>query len=416
MGLAFALLGAAASLLLSLGLYLAVDDLERRLIDDILAAELQDYASRRARNPVSPPPRTKTIRGYVAGSGSPAPGLPAPLAALEEGWHEVDLEGHRFRARVEDRGGERLYILYDLALLERRRAYFLIILAVGVVVMTGLSALIASRVAGSAIAPVTALARRVRALGPDDRLPALAGEFAADEVGELARAFDQYRARLAAFIERERAFTADVSHELRTPLAVIQGAVELALTAEDLSPVTRERLLRMQRAAAQMSELTAALLALAREQRIPAAPAAHCPADQVLREVVEDHRHLLAGKAVELAVELPAPVRLPVECGLLRIVFANLVGNAFSYTRTGRVRLRLEAERLQVEDTGTGIETEHLQQVFERYYRGRRSGEGAGIGLSLVKRICDAHGWRIALESAPGRGTRIELYFSGPRS
>ena len=97
---------------------------------------------------------------------------------------------------------------------------------------------------------------------------------------------------------------------------------------------------------------------------------------------------------------------------LLAIVVGNLVRNAVAHGEGAAVSVRLERERLTVSDAGVGIPGEELGRVFQRYYRGSAS-RGAGIGLSLVKRICDRNDWEILLESRPGAGTTATLSFAG---
>jgi signal transduction histidine kinase len=95
-------------------------------------------------------------------------------------------------------------------------------------------------------------------------------------------------------------------------------------------------------------------------------------------------------------------------------VIGNLIRNALFNTKSGEVVLRLEAERLIVRDTGVGMRPEELARATERYYKGASSA-GSGVGLSLVKRICDRHGWRITLDSEEGKGTTAEIDFSDRR-
>jgi signal transduction histidine kinase len=163
-----------------------------------------------------------------------------------------------------------------------------------------------------------------------------------------------------------------------------------------------------------MSEVTEALLVLAREaDGEPSAPA-QCAADDVLAEVIEDHRHLLDGKPVAVEFDRQGRFGLPVERALLRVVLGNVVRNAFSYTELGRIRIRLGSSWVSVEDTGPGIEPGRASRLFERYYRAG-SGAGAGIGLALVKRICDRYGWGVSMESDGGAGTVTRIDFgSGP--
>lgn len=410
-GLAFALFGGLVSLLLAAVLSFAVRDMERHLLDEALTAELQDYMARRARNPQSLPPTAAGVRGYVVENATVAAALPPELRGLEHGRYSLDLDGARYRIAVEQRGATRFYLLYDQTHLKTRQHYFTALLAGGVVLMSLLSALGGAWLAGRAIAPVTELAGRVRALGPDALDADLAADFSQDEVGELARAVEAYRARLRAFIERERVFTADVSHELRTPLTVIGGAVEVLLADPQLQEAQRTRLARIDRAVHDMTEISGALLILAREERAGELRAAPCDVAEVLAEVVERHRYLLYNKPVELELRVEDHPQLTVERTVLAILLGNLLRNAIAHTLQGRITVRVAEGCVCVEDTGTGIAEDELPKIFQRYYRGRDSG-GAGIGLALVKRICDHYGWDIHADSAPGDGTRIRLAFS----
>lgn len=411
--LAFAVFGGLVSLLMAIGLYVASYDLERRLVDEALTTELQDYISRRLRNPHSPPPATAAVRGYVTPSERFGHDIPASVRTLAPGRYAVELDGKPYRVAIANHAEMRFYLLYDESQVFQRQRAFLFILMGGVVLMTGLSAAGGSWLAGRVIAPVSTLARRVARLGPEAPGAPLARDYPSDEVGELARAFDRYLGRLHAFIERERAFTADVSHELRTPLAVVGGATEVMLTDPTLDERTRNRLQRIARSTRDMCELTAALLALAREAAVEAPPQTPCDVTEVLRDSIEQHRHLLANKPVTVELDVQAQPSLPVERTLLAVVLGNLLRNAFAYTECGEVRVVLQAAELRIEDTGAGIPGVARERVFERHYKGQGS-SGSGIGLSLVKRVCERYGWQVALESEPGRGTSIRLQFAPP--
>lgn len=407
----FAWFGGLVSLLLAIGLYLAAHDVGQRLIDDTLRAELQDYMARRARNPHSLPPATAMVLGYVLPHAAGEPEVPPELSRLAPGRHELRYRDIPYRVTVADRDGTRFFMLYNESLQRRREDRFLIFLAAGVVLMAMMSAAGGLWLAGRVIAPVTDLARRVHDLDLGARPVPLATDFPPDEVGELARAFDDHHRRLRAFIEREREFTADVSHELRTPLAILQGTTEVMLADAQLPERLRERIARMDRAAHDMTELTAALLLMAREDRAGTDRIEPCAVSEVLQEAVEKHRHLLQNKPVRIELELRAQPRLPAERALLFIVLGNLMRNAFSYTERGEIRIVLTPDSVSVTDTGAGIRAEELNQVFQRHYKGAGS-RGAGIGLSLVKRICDRYGWRIAIDSREGRGTEAKLFFT----
>jgi signal transduction histidine kinase len=407
--LAFALFGGAVSLLLAVGLYVATLDLQNHLVDDALTAELDDYVARLRAAPNSLPPATVTVRGYVDGNDGRGAEIPVDLRALGPGRYKAVLGGHIYRVAVADREGWRLHFLYDESRILLWRRYFVAYLAVGVLLMVLMSAAGALWLAGIVISPVTELAQRVRGLGPEGTARAVGEDFPRDEVGELAAACDRYLQRLRGFIERERAFTADVSHELRTPLAVVKGAAEVLEGDGGLSERARDRISRIDRAAEEMSDITSALLLLAREE-VAAPPHTPCAIEAVLRDVVEKHRYLLEGKPVDLALTVEGAQSLPVERTLLAIALGNLVRNAFMYTHRGLIRIRLDCAGLSIEDTGTGMAEEAVARAFERYYR-RGAGHGEGIGLSLVKRICDRYGWDVSMSSKEGQGTVVRLGF-----
>ncbi len=404
--LAFAVLGLVVSLGLAGTLYVLTIDMEERLIAETLSAELEDYIARYEVDPEASPPTSTTIRTYVIPPG--AKNVPAALQELRAGLHRVSLEGKQYYAEVQMNGERNFIVLYDDRQIRHREDQFKLFLGISVLVMTLLSALLGFWLAGRVITPVRELAVRVAGLRPEDHPEPLATDFPRDEVGKLAREFDAYVRRLAAFIEREQTFTTDVSHELRTPLTVIEGAGEILLDDPGLSEARRSRVERIVRSAREMSELVTALLLLAREEKSNVSDPG-CAVDEVLREVVEGHKHLLHHKPVKIKLDIQVQTFLPVECTLLRVVLANLIRNALYYTEQGRVSICLDEKGVSVKDTGIGIPKEQLQRVFDRYYTGPTGGEG--IGLSLVKRICRRHGWHIDINSFEGHGTQIHLSF-----
>jgi signal transduction histidine kinase len=410
-----AVFGGVVSLALAAIIYLASQDLERRLIDDTLTAELDDYVVRRERNPHSLPERTATIRAFVITPDGNSTRVPKAVTELTPGRHRLVLDGIPYRAAVRSVGEQRFVVLYDVTALRRREQGFLLMLAVSVLLITAISAFAGRWLADRTIAPVTELIRRVSERQPEeDAPPPLAEQFPWHEVQRLAADFDNYLLRLHNFIERERLFTGDVSHELRTPLTVIQGATDLLMADPDIDRKNRLRVARIDRAVAEMREISGALLALAREQEAPAEDAGDCDAVAVVEELVSRHRQLLHGKPVTLSVNVIEPPKVAADHAVLAMTIGNLLRNAVAFTDSGEVRITLESDAIQVEDSGQGLQTHEIQQLFRPYVRGDDS-KGAGLGLSLVQRLCKRQGWQITLASQPGGGTVARLTFSsGP--
>jgi signal transduction histidine kinase len=406
---AFAAFGAVITIVLATVLSLSTHDLSQRLIDETLTAELDDYLARRERNPHSLPPVTVTLHGYVQVADD-AHDIPVFLRPLAPGRHDVKVGESSYRVAVADRHGDRFFLLYDTSLQQRREQRFAILLAIVVVAVAALSAAVGIVLSGSVIAPVAELAARVRTRGPQDWASAVADDFPNDEVGELARVFDRYVTRMRAFIERERASNADLSHELRTSLAVILSAAEMLLGDDVLPDKQKKRVARIDRAARDMSELGTALLLMAREETLPG-DMGGCRVAEVVEEAVEKHRHLLGTRNVRIELRAESDIEVSADRGLVYIAVANLVRNAFAYTEAGEIAVVLEGNTLAIADTGHGVRPQDLDQVFLRHFRDAAS-EGAGIGLSLVRRICDRYGWRVRLERRPDRGTRASIEFS----
>jgi signal transduction histidine kinase len=407
LALYFAAFGALLSVVMAVMMYQSAHDLSVRLVDETLTAELDDYIARRGRNPPSLPPSTVTLQGYVREEGE-TDDVPDYLARLPPGRHEVRVGTLFYRAAVLDRDNTRYYLLYDISLKLKREQRFAQQLSIVAVAMTLLSALLGIVLSSAATAPVRDLATRVRHRRPEDWSEPLVEHFHDREIEELAGVFDRQLSRMRAFMERERAFGADMSHELRTALAVILSATEVLLDDDQLNDKQQARVQRIERAARDMAELGTALLLMAREDY--AHPTGGCQVAAVVEEAVERQRHVLGSKPVAVDVQTDPTLVAAADCGLVDILVSNLVRNAFSYTDAGSVTIRQDSRSLVISDTGRGIPGDAIDQAFLRHFRDISS-TGAGIGLSLVKRICDRYGWQVRLESGEQQGTTVTVMF-----
>ncbi|MFZ3173341.1 MAG: HAMP domain-containing sensor histidine kinase [Thiobacillus sp.] len=404
----FAGFGALLSVVMAVMVYQSAHDLSVRLIDETLTAELDDYIARRERNPLSLPPSTVTLQGFVR-EANETDGVPDYLATLPPGRHEIRVGTLSYRAAVLDRDNARYYLLYDISLKLKREQRFAQQLSIVAVAMTLLSALLGVFLSGAAVAPVRDLAARVRHRRPEDWDRPLAEHFHDREIEELAGVFDRQLSRMRAFMERERAFGADMSHELRTALAVILSATEVLLDDDQLNDKQKARVQRIERAARDMAELGTALLLMAREDH--AQPGGGCQVAAVVEDAVERQHHVLGSKPVAVDVQTDPALVVAADCGLVDILVSNLVRNAFSYTDAGSVTIHQDSRSLVISDTGRGIPADAIDQAFLRHFRDMAS-TGAGIGLSLVKQICDRYGWQVRLESGEQQGTTVTVVFA----
>ncbi|QDH69533.1 sensor histidine kinase [Marilutibacter alkalisoli] len=256
--------------------------------------------------------------------------------------------------------------------------------------------------------PLSRLAALVDAMRPDRPPPPFARYAGDDEVGVLARGLATLGERVHAFIAREREFTRDASHELRTPLAVIRSASERMQGETGLSPGGRQHLAHVHESARQLEQTVTMLLSLAREAWTEHGGESTAVLPLVERVVVEQSP-LLDGKPVEVDVEVPPHLVLPVSAAVLHVLLSNLVGNAFAHTEDGRVRIDLADGRLRIANSGRIAAAEGDWTQGEPL-RKREGSSGFGLGLAIVHRVCERHGIDLQLVSrADGAEASIGL-------
>ena len=220
-----------------------------------------------------------------------------------------------------------------------------------------------------------------------------------------------------------RDFIANVSHELRTPLTSIQGYSETLLDHNNVPEHVREFIEIIRKNATRMARLTEDLLVLARvesgEQNFNFQPVMP---RELLDDAVETFEDTAASRGIELSVMNTATSPVSVDRDAIQQVFSNLIDNALKYGDTGRKILvgaceTEEGVQFYVRDFGSGISSEHLPRLFERFYRvdkarSRESG-GTGLGLAIAKHVVRAHGGTIKAESELNHGSTF--YFTLPR-
>ena len=226
---------------------------------------------------------------------------------------------------------------------------------------------------------------------------------------KLAEALHGLALRMEAYVARERDFTRDASHELRTPLTVIRVATDLIGADEGLSDRSRRSLTRIQGATESMELLMGALLLLARDRDV-ALDTEDFPVRDVVEHEVERVRPQLEEKGLELQVSFVAEPTLHAPPRVLEVMLGNLLSNAVRFTDEGEVRLRVLADRIEVEDTGIGMDAAALARAFEPFYRANpEQPAGPGLGLSIAYRLGERCGWPLQLTSSPGEGTRAVI-------
>ena len=240
---------------------------------------------------------------------------------------------------------------------------------------------------------------------------------------ELEQRVAERTAQLEAANKELEAFGYSVSHDLRAPLRALDGFSKRVLTsaAERLEPGERDQLQRVRRAAQRMSQLIDDMLNLSRITRTPLSPQSVDLAGLV-RGIVEDLRSAEPARAVEVVVH--EPMRANADARLMRIALANLIGNAWKFTRRQDApRIEVGSQQRDVElvyfvrDNGVGFDPAYAEKLFFPFQRlhSTREFEGTGIGLATVQRIVRRHGGDVWVESAPGEGATFFFTLGGAR-
>jgi signal transduction histidine kinase len=386
---------ASAGLVLSAWAYLADEQLKRNITLDLLSEELTHFEQRMRVDRGAEPLRSARLSIYRS---SDLAELPRHIAMLKPGeMHRVRSGGRLLDVLVRDGDFGRLYITYDVTTYATQDAIALLVLAIGVIAIVVVAALAAAAISRRLVEPVTALAERLTQIDPGERHVRIGAQFAGNELEPIARSVDMFMERLDGFVEREQSFTATASHELRTPLAVMRGAVELLETSAADRPGAGKALARIQRAVREMTEFTDALLALSREQQASAAGDSTCDVNAVLARVVEDQRSVSPGKRILLEIEGDASLRVTAPESMVVMTIGNLVRNAVQHGTGGDVLCRSHGHELVVTNAGT-LPTASLTTAARRF---TTHPGGHGMGLYLVRRICERYGWNISLENGP---------------
>jgi heavy metal sensor kinase len=294
-----------------------------------------------------------------------------------------------------------------------------------VMLAVGLPLAVAAAVAGGfvlvrrALLPVERITHKAEEISQHNLSERLPVASSGDEIERLSVSLNHMISRLEDALRSSKQFVADASHELRTPLTVMRGELESLAQDGSLQRDTRETLGSVLEEVDRLAKIVENLLALSRLD------AGEPPAEWVSFDLAElaattaEQMSLLAeDKHVRVTCRSEGTVRVQGDRARLKQVVVNLLDNAIKYTPSGgRVALNVRPEGgfavLEVSDNGPGIPAEALAHVFKRFYRvdGSRSREqgGAGLGLSIVKSICSAHGALVEVRSTPGEGSTFRI-------
>jgi len=411
---AFLLQISLISLATLLGVFSTEMIIEKVLVRQALVGEAAHFWARHRENPDFPIPETLNLKGYLTVNKN-LTGIPGPLQQLGPGYYRTDFRGRKPIVYVEDRDNLRLYLVFEEQQIAILAFYFGIVPLTLVLLLIYLFSWLSYRQSKQAISPVIKLARLVEQF--DFRSQSLAlldlgdlRETSDSDVIKLIYALDNFTERMEQFIKREKNFTRDASHELRTPLAVIKSSLALLQKRQDYKPNEQRSLQMIENTLRDMEGLIDTLLLLAREEAAPL-PEEDVLINDLLVTLTEQIEHALGNAEVDLVVQQNCLLSIPAAEKVLNILFTNLIRNAFSYTSSGTITITIDNKEVSVTDTGIGMNQQQIERVLEPFYRAHTGSDGHGLGLTIVKQLCNRYGWKLKIRSKEGEGTRMTVSF-----
>ena len=396
---------------LGITLYQASERMELALVEQLVTEEMDFLIRRYEANPAYVPSPGPNVEYYIIRTTAEQRSLPEYLRSLDEGQYEIYIGDNSGESDVVVREVRdvRFIVVYNIGPYEEREQDFRQLVVLALLTVICLALILGYFLSGVLTRQLTLLAQRVATLVPGQPYSSLLKNGQDREVAMLAKAFDQYHALFLNMIKREQEFTANVSHELRTPLTAIRTSCELLAEDPALSEKSHARIRYINHAVNSMTNHIQALLFLAREQEFKdKEPIA-------LLECVEDvHSHFreeISRKGLACTIGIPPDALLTANRQALQLVLTNLFKNAVMYTDSGFIHIGYATGRLTVSNSGVGIPVEQLPRIFARNYRGVSGVDGHGLGLDIVKKVCNQADWNIEVSSVSGKSTTFSVTF-----
>ena len=395
-----------------IGVYLTYLIVEDVLTRQALNGEAAHFWRLYETNPDHPVPDVANMTGYLTPIGDES-ALPQALRGLSLGFGRADDGQKTELVHVSTQGDKKLYLVFAESQVTSLVFYFGLAPLIAVLLTVYALLFLTYRLSHRAISPMLNLARALEnfdfrsnsklviPIQPDD---------VDRETRLMVASLSEFSERLQLFVERERTFTRNAGHELRTPIAVLKGSVELLERNTDRSEADSRIIHRIRRVTGDMETLLETLLMLAREEDVTGEE------DESINQIAFEQVELLTSindeNNNELQIEENAQISVRVRGRVAAIIISNLLRNAISYTQNGLVTLSVNETGFAVSDTGIGISPSDQDRVFAAFYRSEAvasSTSGQGLGLALVKRLCDQLGWTVQLDSELGVGTTVRI-------
>lgn len=301
-----------------------------------------------------------------------------------------------------------LYMAQDISLLEDREDEMQLALTLLGLGILAIAATLARAGTRSVVAPLHALTRDLARVHPGTRFARLDTRYEDKELADIASTLNQLLEALDAYVQREKSLVSLASHELRTPVAVISGALDVLEQRGSLGEADARTVARIRRASNEMRADVEALLKLARGAGV-SEPSTPVDLPAAVRSVIAELDGGAPGQTERISCSVDRDVRsVQADPALVRMLLRNLIQNAIRHTND-RVHIRIGAHSLSITDEGPGLPP---------HVRNRLSGDGSraavpenGLGLFIVRLICERLGWLLQIGTADTGGTSLDLRF-----
>ena len=413
---AFVLQLAAVCFAAVIGVFGASVVIKKVLIKQALQDEASHFWNLKKSNDQIQLPDTYNLKAYMYDTSNQATlsGTPVKYQSLNAGYHTFSKNDGSELIWVDIKNNKKLILVFKQEQVDALAFWFGAVPLILLLIMVYLMVWATYRTTKRLVSPIIWLANKVNTWDPKnpdisslapDKLPSDMD----NEAEILAGVLREFGQRITQFVEREQNFTSNASHELRTPLTVIRMASDMLAADQSLSSNTQRSIMRIQKASKEMESLIEGFLLLAREDDL-----GHDEQPYWISELIVDEAEkaeiLIRNKPIEFKTTIRQDFKTTVPYYVFSIVVGNLIRNACHYTDQGRIEVIVEKNKVQVIDTGIGMNAEQINRVYELFYRGENSNQsGKGIGMSLVKKFCDRFGWQIDIESKPEKGTVVTL-------
>ncbi len=371
----------ATSIAFGVSAYWATDVMEVLVLEQNIGEQARRIAKTIASGEAPQLPESDWYYARMQSGGDVA----SEFTQLQSGsHHEVMVDDREFHLWIEPVSNDRLFLFYDLAVIEAYESRLSVFLISTGVILGVFAFLLGLFLTPWVARPLTALAQRVAKLPRDARR--LDGPEHEDaDLAVLADAIDAYLSENSDLVQRERSFTGMASHELRTPIATISAALDvIALEPQQNNIAAPMR--RIRRATDRMENLIEVLLDLARDQDVGESTLADWRPADMIREILADETNQTERKQHKVELDLDDSLVLEVQPAMFRMIAGNLIANALTHGTGDTVRIQLSSTVFSVENDG---------EIGPQPSRGR-------LGLSIVDVICARLGWRFQYTSGDG--------------